>query len=325
MALDPSISPDTKDWTWVITTTCPECGFDAAAFDRELVGSMVRDNAAAWPELLAAPDSARRPAPEVWSALEYACHVRDVFRIFDERLWLMLNDVGPLFENWDQDETAVADRYGEQDPRVVAEELRVAAQAIADRFDTVAGPQWKRTGERSDGSHFTVGDVRAGTSSTTRSTTCARWRTGSGERPSSGSGHRRTARRGPDRDHHLAGPGARAVEPAAPGSRRCSRAVHTSGVDKQRRGVTLDAVDSTVIPPAGVLDASIRPTSLASVGSVLSGDRFCPECDRDLADELAEDEVVLCETCVGSVRSRGPAGTVRLPSRSIRAPDRIRP
>ncbi len=55
-----------------------------------------------------------------------------------------------------------------------------------------------------------------------------------------------------------------------------------------------------MIPPAGVIDAAVRPRSLASVGSVLSGDRFCPECDRDLADEPVESEVVLCETCVGS-------------------------
>jgi hypothetical protein len=37
---------------------------------------------------------------------------------------------------------------------------------------------------------------------------------------------------------------------------------------------------------------------LASVGSVLSSDRFCPECDRDLAEELTDGEIVLCETCV---------------------------
>ena len=34
MTPDPAITPDSKDWTWVITTTCPECGFDAAAFDK---------------------------------------------------------------------------------------------------------------------------------------------------------------------------------------------------------------------------------------------------------------------------------------------------
>ena len=26
-----AITPDTKDWTWVLERTCPECGFDPAA------------------------------------------------------------------------------------------------------------------------------------------------------------------------------------------------------------------------------------------------------------------------------------------------------
>jgi hypothetical protein len=39
---------------------------------------------------------------------------------------------------------------------VVADELGVAARPIADRFATVTGEQWQRTGTRSDGASFTV-------------------------------------------------------------------------------------------------------------------------------------------------------------------------
>jgi hypothetical protein len=82
--------------------------------------------------------------------------VRDVFRRFDQRLELMLTQDDPLFPNWDQDVTAVQDRYAEQDPAQVAAELRTAALAIADRFKGVAGAQWQRPGRRSDGAAFTV-------------------------------------------------------------------------------------------------------------------------------------------------------------------------
>ncbi len=68
----------------------------------------------------------------------------------------MLGQDDPLFPNWDQDETAVADRYAEQDPAEVAAELRQAAFALAGRFETVTGDQWQRTGNRSDGARFTV-------------------------------------------------------------------------------------------------------------------------------------------------------------------------
>ena len=62
----------------------------------------------------------------------------------------------PLFPNWDQDATAVEDRYAEQDPAQVAAELRRAAFAIAGRFENVTSAQWQRTGNRSDGARFTV-------------------------------------------------------------------------------------------------------------------------------------------------------------------------
>jgi hypothetical protein len=36
--------------------------------------------------------SPTRPSDDRWSALEYACHVRDVFRLYDERLEMMLTE-----------------------------------------------------------------------------------------------------------------------------------------------------------------------------------------------------------------------------------------
>jgi len=153
-----TIVPDTKDWTWVLRRPCPECGFDTRAFAREEVGDLLRANAVAWQEVLAGPveDLRRRPSPQVWSPLEYACHVRDVFRLYHERLNLMLDQDDPLFPNWDQDATAVAERYGEQDPATVGQELAGAAWALAANFDSVGDDRWTRPGRRGDGAVFTV-------------------------------------------------------------------------------------------------------------------------------------------------------------------------
>ena len=148
--------PDDKDWTWVLERPCPECGFDASTLDPSAVADLVRSNASDWQRVLAGPDVRRRPAPAVWSPLEYACHVRDVFRIFDHRLDRMLTEDGPHYANWDQDETALAERYDLADPTLVATELDEAATVVADRFATVEGDQWQRTGFRSDGSAFTI-------------------------------------------------------------------------------------------------------------------------------------------------------------------------
>lgn len=150
------ITPDIKDWTWVLQRTCPECGFDVTAFPREQVGSMTRDIAARWEPVLAHPKVRERPSDDRWSALEYACHVRDVCALYDARLQMMLEQDDPQYPNWDQDETAIEQRYGEQDPAEVLASLQRNAASLADRFDAVGEDGWERTGTRSDGARFTV-------------------------------------------------------------------------------------------------------------------------------------------------------------------------
>lgn len=151
-----AITPDTKDWTWVLERPCPECGFTAGAVELERVAGLLRENAEAWQRVLARPDVAERPDEHHWSPLEYACHVRDVFVLYDERLRLMLEESDPTFANWDQDATAVAERYVEQDPAAVGPALATAAERLAADFERVEGPAWERTGTRSDGARFTV-------------------------------------------------------------------------------------------------------------------------------------------------------------------------
>lgn len=151
-----AIEPDTKDWTWVLQRVCPECGFETAGVAVSDVAGLVRANASAWADVLRRDDAAVRTDPDRWSALEYACHVRDVFDLFDTRLHLMLDEDGPHFANWDQDETAESERYGEQDPAVVAAELGAAAGRVAESFAAVTADQFDRPGFRSDGAEFTV-------------------------------------------------------------------------------------------------------------------------------------------------------------------------
>jgi hypothetical protein len=152
------IEPDTKDWTWVLERRCGECGFEASSFDRAETGTLVRAVAAQWVDFLRDPPPSltERPDDSTWSPLEYAGHVRDVFALYDERLRLMLTEDDPHYENWDQDVAAVEQRYDEQDPAEVATAIERDAARVADRFDSVAGDQWSRTGNRSDGARFTV-------------------------------------------------------------------------------------------------------------------------------------------------------------------------
>jgi hypothetical protein len=154
-----AIVPDDRDWTWVLERPCPECGLDASTVRADDVAELLRANARAWTRLLVAAPAGevrRRPNDDLWSALEYACHVRDVCALFRYRLGLMLDEDDPLFANWDQDVTADEEAYGTQDPAVVATQLTDQAAQLADAFDAVRGEQWQRPGRRSDGATFTV-------------------------------------------------------------------------------------------------------------------------------------------------------------------------
>ena len=117
----PEPPKDDKDWTWTLVQVCAGL----------LVGS----------------------------PLEYACHVRDVCAVFAVRATLMLAQDEPHFPNWDQDETAITDRYADQDPAVVADELARAAGDWSAVYAACSGPDWERTGIRSNGSQFTVASL----------------------------------------------------------------------------------------------------------------------------------------------------------------------
>jgi DinB superfamily len=153
------VEPDTKDWTWVVSRACPECGFDPATVHHTEVADRIRGDAADWVRRLTEPDVRTRFRPTVWSTLEYGCHVRDVHRIFNHRIVSMLTEDEPKFPNWDQDETAVADDYASQDPATVATELFDAANVVADTYANVPADAWARRGLRGNGSEFTIATI----------------------------------------------------------------------------------------------------------------------------------------------------------------------
>lgn len=158
-ACDPSggdVVPDTKDWTWVLEEPCPECGLAAGEIVPERVAERIPAQVRRWQEVLRRPDVRSRPRPGVWSALEYACHVRDVYDLFAARSRLVLETQPARFANWDQDVTAIEKAYASADPAAVAAELALAGGEYRRLLDEVEGPAWSREAIRSNGSRFTL-------------------------------------------------------------------------------------------------------------------------------------------------------------------------
>ena len=140
---------------------CEECGFDYATVTAEQVPERLRGFAPLYAAAVAeVPDIRRRPAPHTWSALEYACHVRDVFRLQRQRLELALHEDQPTFAPMGRDELPVSRRYNEQAPARVLDELAGAAEALAAAFGDLDAAQLDRTGAYPWGESTAVRSMR---------------------------------------------------------------------------------------------------------------------------------------------------------------------
>jgi hypothetical protein len=132
----------------VLEDACKECGFSYRVGRGEIT-PWLRSDATVFVERLQVFDGGsvrRRPAPDVWSPLEYGCHVRDVLRIQRERVLLALREDEPAFAPMRRDERVVEDRYNEQDPEVVGQQVLDAANAFADVLDGLDDADWSRRG-----------------------------------------------------------------------------------------------------------------------------------------------------------------------------------
>jgi hypothetical protein len=146
-------------------TRCEECGFDFDGVTLESAPATVRDFGrrykAPFTRLLKGEDEAvlaTRPAPDVWSAIEYAAHVRDVFALFDRRVQQIIAEHEPALEVVDHDTLVAGGDYRALVPAVVVDDLAAAAEGLATRLEGLTPEQWERSGMR-EGERRTVLEV----------------------------------------------------------------------------------------------------------------------------------------------------------------------
>lgn len=155
-----AIEPEAKSWTWVNERPCPECGFDASATDPPRVPDLVRANVGDWRRLLGAPPARllTRPDDSTWSAVEYACHVRDVYELLADRFDRFGVEQHPVFDDWHPDRVAEARDYpAERDPGQVFDQLARHAERVITHATEMTDAGWQRQGTRADGLVFTAG------------------------------------------------------------------------------------------------------------------------------------------------------------------------
>src|SRR5687767_504475 len=98
---------------------CSECGFDYEEFEAQQLPAQLETLHGSFDSrIVAVSDEAlrRRPEPDVWSILEYTCHVRDVLRIQHERLQRSLRENRPVCPRSGMWQWPERDAYNSQSP-----------------------------------------------------------------------------------------------------------------------------------------------------------------------------------------------------------------
>ena len=127
---------------------CDECGFHYGSIARDAIGGALLGWAQAYADRLTQLSDEilpTHPRKGIWSALEYACHVRDVLLVQRERVEQALVEEQPTFAPMRREELVRERHYNKQQPRAVAEELVAAAGALATVLDQLPEAAWQRT------------------------------------------------------------------------------------------------------------------------------------------------------------------------------------
>jgi hypothetical protein len=151
-----------RDWTLMARAECPDCGYDAGSIGVDGFDDALVFEAAAWGNHLEAADPVALRAhgvDGVWSGLEYACHVRDLFAVFAGRVdGLREGEPNPIIW-WDHAAAVIEERYNEQSVSDVVEDLANNAMILSAATIGVEGDMWSRSAERRPGDSLTIVDL----------------------------------------------------------------------------------------------------------------------------------------------------------------------
>ena len=136
---------------------CTECDFDGSVYEPDILMDAIRELGPQWRLILsdAGNELRLRPAPEIWSALEYAAHSRDVtaLHVFGVEQALTIDEPRfPEIASAELIEGASAN-YASEDPDVVGSEIEEQARQLADLAESSGSASWSRG--------ITIGDSRS--------------------------------------------------------------------------------------------------------------------------------------------------------------------
>jgi len=128
---------------------CAECNFSYDSIASSDVTATLQGLASRFVELLTTAEiegiARVRPEADVWSALEYACHLRDVLLIQRDRVILALVEEGPGFPRMYRDERVSLAGYLDENIEEVTGELIAAVSLFGKVFGHLSAEQLQRS------------------------------------------------------------------------------------------------------------------------------------------------------------------------------------
>ena len=134
------------DWTRIQRDPCPQCGQHPAALPPTSLGELAVASAVAWREfLLEADDTYLRtiPEPGVFSPIQYAAHVRDILRVYGDRMVLGVEQDSPTVPIFNPPQE-VFESYNRLDTKELAADLGAQAQRLAEIVENLDPSAWTR-------------------------------------------------------------------------------------------------------------------------------------------------------------------------------------
>jgi hypothetical protein len=138
-----------EGWEWprIQTDPCPQCADHPGSLPPDSLGDRAVVLAAQWSTFLADADEEylrTSPGPGIFSPAQYGAHVRDILRVYGDRMVLGLAEENPSFASFNPGDEVWAS-YNELPRGALAQDLGAQAQRLADIIVTVDDAGWART------------------------------------------------------------------------------------------------------------------------------------------------------------------------------------
>ena len=150
-----------------VSWACPECGFDYQKVSPRDASGAVRTFPRRYRALLTQFDDTdiedvirRRPAPDVWSALEYTAHVAQTIDLMAPNLRQIITEDNPFLYTFDPDLQAKEQSYNDWTLLQALGELESACADMSMAIEYVGSNEWNRVGTFDSGEREAIDVAR---------------------------------------------------------------------------------------------------------------------------------------------------------------------